>query len=174
MPNLILIGFMGTGKTTVGRKAAQRLGMKFVDTDQEIEKVTGMSVKALFKKHGEIRFRSEEKAAVYRIIRQDNQVIATGGGLVVDPENLEKLKQNGFLISLTAEPEVIYERVKSKKTRPLLQTESPLDTIKTLLQQREAIYMSADQVIDTSSLALEEVVEKVLASFREYCAKGVK
>lgn len=172
MPSLILTGFMGTGKSTVGRKAAQRLGMNFTDTDHEIERITGMSVKEVFKKYGETRFRSEEKAAVRRISRQDNLVIATGGGLVMDPENLVMLKEIGLLISLSAAPEVIYNRVKGKKTRPLLDTDNPLETIKGMLEKRSKVYAEAHLTIDTSVLTLDQVVEQVVSAFEKYKSKG--
>ncbi len=161
MPNLVLVGFMGTGKTSVGRKLARKLGMKFVDTDQEIERVTGMTVREIFKKHGEIRFRSEEKAAVRRITGEDGQVIATGGGVVLDPENMRMLKQNGVVVCLTAEPEVIYQRLKNKKNRPLLQTEEPLKTIKRLLAERQPLYESAGIAVNTTNKDLDDVIAEV-------------
>ncbi len=161
MPNLVLVGFMGTGKTSVGRKLAKKLGMQFVDTDHEIERVTGMTVNEIFKKHGEIRFRSEEKAAVRRVTADDNQVIATGGGVVLDPANVQMLKQNGVVVCLTAAPEIIYDRVKKKKDRPLLQTEKPLETIKRLLAERQPFYEAAGRAVDTSNRSLDEIVEEV-------------
>ncbi len=161
MPNLVLIGYMGTGKTTVGKILARKLGMKFVDTDQEIERVTGMSVSDIFDKHGEIRFRSEEKAAVRRITREDNLVIATGGGAVLDRENVELLKENGLLVCLEAKPEIIHERTRRKKNRPLLRTEDPLQKIIKMLAEREPYYSLASYRIDTSRRELDDVVEAV-------------
>ncbi|MDT3703622.1 MAG: shikimate kinase, partial [Thermincola sp.] len=140
MLNLVLIGFMGTGKSTVGKKLAKKLGLKFVDTDQEVERVCGMTVNQIFKKFKEVRFRSEEKAALRRLTVNTGQVISTGGGTVLDLENLEMLRDNGFIVCLTAEPEVIYQRLKRKKNRPLLKTEDPLATVKQLLQDREPFY----------------------------------
>lgn len=168
MPNLVLVGFMGTGKTTIGKKAAKKLGLKFVDTDHEIERVTGLPPNIIFRKHGEIRFRSEEKAAVRRITRNGQQVIATGGGVVLDPENIETLKQNGVIICLTASPETIYKRVKGKKDRPLLQTENPLDTINRMLVERQPFYRCADAIIDTSNRGLDEVVAEVAGIYHKY------
>ncbi len=174
MPNLVLVGFMGTGKSTVGRLIAKRLGLKFVDTDQEIEQVTGITIKSIFKRHGEIRFRSEEKAAVRRVSQQDNQVIATGGGVVLDAENMEMLKQNGIIVCLKADPEIIYQRVGLKKNRPLLQTEDPLTTIKSLLTERRPFYEQADVTVNTSNLELIEVASKVARIYNDYCTgKGV-
>lgn len=166
MPNLVLIGFMGTGKTTVGKKLAKRLNMKFIDTDHEIERVTGMTPNTIFKKHGEIRFRSEEKAAVKRITREDNQVVATGGGIVLDPENVQLLQQNGVIICLQADPEVIYQRLKRKKNRPLLKTDNPLETIKRLLTERQPFYGCTDEIVDTSNRELDEVVAEILRIYQ--------
>ena len=168
MPNLVLIGFMGTGKTTVGKKLARRFGMKFVDTDQEIERITGMSINDIFKKHGQIRFRSEEKAAVRRICRNQNQVISTGGGVVLDSGNRAMLQKDSFLVCLEAAPQVIYERVKRKKNRPLLHTDDPLETIKQMLTERQLFYSRADYTVDTSNMELEAVVEAVKQAFEQY------
>lgn len=174
MPNLVLTGFMGTGKTTVGKKVAKVLGLKFVDTDLDVEKVTGMTVKNIFKKYGEVRFRSEEKAAVKRVAKEENQVIATGGGVVLDPENISALKQNGVVVCLTATPEVIFERIKRKKSRPLLQVEDPLATIKQMLNDRQPFYTNAASSIDTSSRELNLVVADVVKIYKDFCQKGAE
>lgn len=165
MPNLVLIGFMGTGKTTVGKKAAKELAMEFVDTDKEIEKVTGLTVSEIFAKYGEVRFRSEEQAAVRRLTQGGNRVIATGGGVVLNPENMELLRASGIVISLIAAPEVIYERVRRKKTRPLLASSDLLATIKKLLQERADLYRVADAVVDTSNMSLLQVRDEVVGIF---------
>jgi shikimate kinase len=168
MQNLVLVGYMGTGKSTVGKKLAKRLGMKFVDSDHEVERVTGLTINEIFKKFGEVRFRSEEKAAVRRLTRDSGQLIATGGGAVIDPENVEMLKETGFIVCLTAQPEVIYERVKRKKNRPLLQTDNPLDTIRQMLVARAPFYAKADATVDTSKMDLESVVAEVGRLYKEY------
>ncbi len=168
MLNLVLIGFMGTGKSTVGKKLAKKLGLKFVDTDQEVERVCGMTVNQIFKKFKEVRFRSEEKAALRRLTVNTGQVISTGGGTVLDLENLEMLRDNGFIVCLTAEPEVIYQRLKRKKNRPLLKTEDPLATVKQLLQDREPFYTKADVMVDTSVKDLESIVVEVAGLYKEF------
>ncbi len=169
--NLVLTGFMGSGKTTVGRRLAGRLGMDFVDTDQEIEKVTGLTINEIFSKYGEIRFRSEEMAAIRRVCRNDNQVIATGGGVVLKQENMDVLKQNGIIICLTATPEATYQRLKGKKNRPLLQTENPLEKIKELLDQRKFFYAKADVVVDTTGRAIEDIVNEIVKLYSEFRRK---
>ncbi|MFZ5639864.1 MAG: shikimate kinase [Bacillota bacterium] len=166
MPNLVLTGFMGTGKTTVGKKVARELGMEFVDTDKEIEQVTGLAVSEIFYRYGEIRFRSEEQAAVRRLAQGDNRVIATGGGVVLNQENMTHLRANGVVVCLAASPEVIYERVRRKKTRPLLATEDPKATIRELLQEREQFYRVADVIVDTSGKNPEQVRDEVIAIFK--------
>lgn len=116
--NIILIGFMGTGKSSLGRRLARRLGYKFIDTDSAIEKVTGKTVAQIFRKDGEIRFRSEEKLQVRKLSGQSGLVVATGGGTVLDQENVDLLKQNGIFICLRADPEIILQRVKTKSAGP--------------------------------------------------------
>jgi len=165
--NLILIGFMGTGKTTIGRKAAKGLRFKFTDTDKEIEQVCGMTITQIFKKCGEVRFRSEEKAAIKRVTQESNQVIATGGGVVLDPENIEMLKGNGIIICLTAPPDVIFQRISQNKSRPLLRTEDPLGTITKMLQERQPLYQCADFTVETSARDSDDVTAEVVRRFRE-------
>ncbi|NMA01351.1 MAG: shikimate kinase [Clostridia bacterium] len=161
--NIILIGFMGTGKTAVGKRLASILNMDFYDTDQEIEKVTGMSINKLFQKHGEIRLKSEEALIVKKLRKLKNSIIATGGGMVLDRNNIETLKQTGTLICLTADPEVIYERVKRRNTRPLLRKGDDLHSnIINLMQEREEFYRSADKTIDTSNLDFDEIINEIL------------
>lgn len=160
--NLVLTGFMGTGKTTVGKRLAQQLNMPFADTDDEVEKVTGLTIKELFDKYGERRFRSEEAAAIRRIIRHNNQVIATGGGVVLNPENITALKENGLIFCLEARPEIIYERVKHKNTRPLLDEDKLMDTINRMLAERRDLYKNTHFTIDTSQNCVETVVEEII------------
>jgi shikimate kinase len=161
--NIILIGFMGTGKTAVGKRLAGILNMDFFDSDQEIEKVTGMSISRLFKKHGEIRFRSEETLMIQKLASKRNAVIATGGGIVLNPENIELLRSTGYLICLSAKPEVIYERVKRRNNnRPLLKKGDTYETILALLEERRELYQCADFTVDTSNMDFEEIINKIL------------
>lgn len=161
--NIILIGFMGTGKTAIGRRLANILKMKFYDTDHEIEKVTEMSIAMLFKKHGEIRFRSEEELMVKKLLHKKNVIIATGGGMVLNPKNIELLSKTGVLICLTARPEVIYERVRRRNNRPLLQKGNTYDTIVKLLKEREDFYKCSDFTVDTSDKSFDEIIEQILS-----------
>lgn len=163
----MLIGFMGTGKSAVGRRLAARLNRKFVDTDAEIEKLTGKSITEIFRKDGPVRFRSEEKLQVRKLSGQNNLVIATGGGMVLDQENVELLEKNGVLICLTADPEVIYQRVKNKKQRPLLQKGNVKETVYRLLQERKGVYDVAEFTVDTGQGSVEETVDIIINYLKE-------
>jgi len=169
MKNIVLIGFMGTGKTTVGIRLAHRLGRNFLDMDSEIERVTNKTIPQIFAQEGEVRFRSEERLVVQRLSRQKNLVIATGGGVVLNPANVADFKRNGILICLAASPEVIYERVKGKKNRPLLnRSNNLLEHIRDMLDKRRPFYQTADCTIDTNGKSREQVVEEIVA----YLAKS--
>lgn len=153
---------MGTGKTAVGKRLAGILNMDFFDSDQEIEQVTGMSVARLFQKHGEIRFRSEETLMIQKLATKRNAVIATGGGIVLNSENIELLRSSGYLICLTAKPDVIFDRVKRRNNRPLLKKGDTYETIITLLDERKELYQCADFTVDTSNMDFEEIINKIL------------
>lgn len=166
--NIVLIGFMGTGKTTVGRRLAAQLGREFYDTDNEIERLVGMTVSEIFVRHGETRFRSEETLMAKKMGKVRNAVIATGGGIVLKPENIAALRENGLIICLQARPEVILERVSRKGTRPLLKRENPLQVIVEMLEERREAYQVADFYVDTSDLTYDEILEVIMA----YLGKG--
>lgn len=165
--NIVLIGFMGTGKSSVGMKLAERLNRKFVDMDREIEKVCGMSVSDVFRRYGEIRFRSEERLMAGKLARQTGLVIATGGGVVLGDGNLEALQENGIIINLEAKPEYIFQRVNRKKgTRPLLKKNVTVDEIKEMLQHRQPLYQQAEIIVDTNNKGVDEVVEEIISYLR--------
>ena len=161
--NIILTGFMGTGKTAVGKRLAKRLGWRFVDVDELIEAHAKMPVARIFAERGEPVFRRLERRCVSRVARGDEQVIATGGGAFTDPQNRARLRMTGPVICLTARPQAILSRVGRKLgVRPLLAgAANPLSRIKTLLQQRAGAYAQADLAIDTTNLSLDEVVERL-------------
>lgn len=167
MKNIVLIGFMATGKSTIGRRLAQRLNRDFVDTDKEIETITGRTVAQIFAKDGIKRFRSEENLLAKRLAPKEDLVIATGGGMVLNPENVRLLKEKGVLIALTAPPDIIIARVKGKKTRPLLQGGALDDRINRLLKEREYLYDEADLVVDTGHCSAGETVEKIISYLSE-------
>jgi shikimate kinase len=162
--NIILTGFMGTGKTAVGKRLAKQLGWQFVDVDQLIEEAAGMPVRKIFSERSEAVFRRMERRIIARVVHGHHQVIATGGGAVLDPQNRSRLRACGPLICLTAKPGAIIERLGPNKLsrRPLLQGRTgPLARIRTLLRQRAKAYAQADATIDTTYLSVEEVAERI-------------
>jgi 3-dehydroquinate synthase len=160
-PNVVLIGFMGTGKTAVGREVAARLNRPFVDTDALIEERAGRPILRIFTEDGEEAFRQLEAAVVETVSAGAGAVIATGGGAVLRRENMDRLRRNGLIIALRADPAAIRARVGSAVDRPLLGA-NPNGTISRLLAEREALYREADLTVDTSALSLEEVVARVV------------
>ena len=169
MKNIVLIGFMGTGKTSVGRRLAARLGRHFVDTDAAIEEVTGKTVSQIFTMYGATRFRSEETLLTKKLSGREDLVIATGGGLILDPVNVSLLKEKGVLIALTASLEVICQRLKNNKSRPLIQKADLRERIENLLAERAGAYDVAEYTLDTGSLNINEAIEKILEYLREQC-----
>ena len=162
MSNIVLIGFMGTGKTVVGRRLAALLNRSFIDTDAEVERITEKTIVQLFAQDGAVRFRSEEALLVKKLENQDNLVISTGGGIVLNPENIISFKKNGILIGLTAPPEVIYQRVKHKRSRPLLNKGDVLSKIEELFAQRVNAYDAAEYILETGDKQIEEVVDEIV------------
>lgn len=152
MNNIVLIGFMGTGKSTVGRELAQMLGFEFFDSDAEIEKQAGMPIKDIFMHQGESYFRQLESKAIAGLAKHSNCVIATGGGVVLSEGNMNALRGSGTIICLKARPEVILERVGKSDLRPLLSHGDPIDAINRLLDLRKGLY-AADLTIDASSMS---------------------
>ncbi|MCL2337265.1 MAG: shikimate kinase [Firmicutes bacterium] len=165
--NIVLVGFMGVGKSSVGRVLARRLGYRFIDTDQAIEKITGLTVEMIFRRHGPIRFRSEETLLLQRLLGQSGLVISTGGGMLLKEENVRLLRQNGILIGLRAEPEIIIERVGNKKDRPLLKKNNVAENVHKLLKEREGVYDVAEFTVDTGLFSPEESVNEIIKYLRE-------
>jgi len=161
--NIVLTGFMASGKTAVGKQLAQRRQMPYLDIDETIEKDTGLTVAKIFEKRGEQAFRDLESAAIKCAAMLDNFVISTGGGAVLRRENIEELRRRGKIIYLAAAPETILKRVGNAKTRPLLAKEQDkLGKIKEMLAQREPYYRECDLAIDTSDLKVSSVVDKIV------------
>ena len=165
--NLILIGFMGTGKTSVGMRVAKSLGWRFVDTDRLITRRAGKSIPAIFAESGEDVFRNLETEVLRKCAGESGQVISTSGGIVTLERNREILKDVGYVIWLEASPETIYERVKNNRNRPLLRTDDPQATIRKMLESRRAFYESTcDLRIRTDDLTMEETCYGVTESAR--------
>jgi shikimate kinase len=164
--NLALIGFMGTGKSSVGRLVADTLHFTFLDTDDVIEARAGKSITDIFAQEGEPAFRQMECRIVEELIRRERTVIATGGGLPVNPANLTSLKTHALVVCLWASPEKIFERVRHQTHRPLLHDPDPLGKIRSLLAAREPFYHQADVLVNTEMRSLKEVAHQVIHQYR--------
>ena len=161
--NLVFIGFMGVGKTCVGKGVAERLAWPFIDTDLLIEEALAMSVPQIFAQHGETVFRQVEREVVGRVAQRTRCVIATGGGVVLDPQNVDALKRHGLLIHLSLSPQTIFHRIGHQSNRPLLWTDRPQQTLESLFQERERVYRAcSDLTIDRNGLGVDETVQQIL------------
>jgi len=168
--NIILTGFMGVGKTSVGTQLAKDVGFTFVDTDKLIEADQDLAITAIFEKFGEPYFREVEARIVQQVMQGESQVVSTGGGAVIRDTNREAFKKAGFVACLTARPEVIFDRIKHETHRPLLQTPDPLAKIREMLASRAKFYAQADAIIDTSEKSVEDVIAAIKERIRHaYC-----
>jgi shikimate kinase len=164
--NIALIGFMGTGKSTVGRLAAEQLKFDFLDTDALIEQRSGRKITEIFAQSGEAAFRQLEAQLVAELATHTRTIISTGGGLPTNPANLVSLKSHSLVICLWASPERIYERVRDQSHRPLLHDPDPLGKIRSLLATREIFYKQADVLINSDLRSAREVAQQVINQFR--------
>lgn len=169
MKNVVLIGFMGTGKSSVGRLLAMRLGCAFHDLDKKIEETCGISIPQMFARHGEPYFRAREKEAVRAAAARSGLVIATGGGTVKDAENVALLRSSGILVALTADVDTILCRTAARGARPVLDGADAGDrraAVVRLLEERRALYEGADIAVDTSCRSPLEVAEYIVQATR--------
>jgi shikimate kinase len=165
--NIILIGFMGSGKTVVGRAISRLIDYEFVDTDNEIEKVTGLAIAQIFKKYGKLRFHSEEELAYKKLLNREGLVIATGGNINPQGNPLKLLQNKGFFVLLEAKPEILYRRLKRKNTRPMFNKNTTQEELKELVAQQYDYYKNlADFKIDTSKISVETAATAIVKAFR--------
>lgn len=161
---------MGAGKSTIGRQLAKRLGRRFADSDHEIEARTGVHIPTIFEIEGEAGFREREQQVVEALTRQQDLVMATGGGVVLDPRNRASLASTGIVIYLCAQPRQLWERTRHNRNRPLLHVADPLEKLKELFVQRDPLYREiADIVVDSGSGAFNRLVKYLEREVRARC-----
>jgi shikimate kinase len=161
--SIVLVGMMGVGKSSIGRRLAARLGVPFVDADAEIEKAAGMSITDIFARHGEADFRSGEARVIARLLDGGPQVLATGGGAVMNVDTRAAIKAKGVSIWLSAELDVLMRRInKRKNDRPMLQTADPAATLRELLAAREPAYALADLTVQSREVPHDAIVSEIM------------
>jgi shikimate kinase len=168
--NLALIGFMGTGKSTIGRQVAAQLHFKFIDTDETIESRAGRRISEIFAQAGETVFRQFESQLLGELDHCEGTVIATGGGFAAQPGSLDRLKAHALVVCLWASPEAIWQRVRNQTHRPLLEDPDPQRRIRELMAAREPFYRQADVLVNTEMRTLKEVAYHVRHQFELACA----
>ncbi|MDO9381660.1 MAG: shikimate kinase [Hyphomicrobiaceae bacterium] len=164
--SLVMVGLMGCGKSSVGRRLALRLGVPFVDTDDEIERVAGKSINDIFADWGEAEFRNGERRVISRLLGEGPQVLATGGGAFINPETRANIKGHGISIWLRAELPVLMRRVAKRDTRPLLKAGDPEAVMRGLMEARYPIYAEADILVESRDVAHEVIVTDVIEALK--------
>lgn len=167
--NISIIGFMGTGKSAIGRNVAGELDFKFIDLDRYIEKNLGMTIREYFSTYGEREFRKIEQFYLGEVLNNDDkQVISTGGGIVLLDENRKLLKGQSYVVSLKANAKTIYYRIKRNNKRPLLRTQKPLKAINQLMKERKGLYDFGDVSFYTDSETIIELARKIAQAYRDH------
>jgi shikimate kinase len=161
---LVLIGMMGAGKTTVGRRLAARLNRTFIDSDAEIETAAGMSIEDYFTAHGEAEFRAGEARVIARLLERENIVLGTGGGAFINSDSRSLIKQKGVSIWLKADFELLFARVSRRSNRPLLKTANPRQTLQDLIDARYPIYCEAEVTVNSRDVPHEVVADSVITA----------
>ena len=161
--SVVLVGLMGAGKTTIGRRLAARLELPFVDADSEIEKAAGKTIPDIFADHGEKYFRDGERRVIARLLKQDTQILATGGGAFMDDSTRDKVRDHGVSVWLRADLPLLMKRVMRRSHRPLLKTKDPEAVMQKLMDERYPVYAMADIAVDTSDAPHEMIVNEVAA-----------
>lgn len=162
--SLVLVGMMGAGKSSIGRKLASKLGLPFVDADMEIEQAAGMSISDIFAKHGEPYFRAGEARVIARLLDGGPQVLATGGGAFMNPESRAAIRAKGISVWLKADFDVLMRRIKRRSDRPMLKTDDPAETLKRLLKERDPVYAEADVTVHSREVPHEIIIAEILAA----------
>lgn len=162
--SIVLIGMMGAGKSSIGRRLAKKLDLSFVDADFEIELAAGMPITDIFENHGEDYFRAGEARVIARLLDQGPQVLATGGGAFINPGTRDLIGAKGLSVWLKAEPDVLLRRIKRRSDRPLLRTADPEATLNRLIEQRYPVYAEADLTVHSRDVPHEVIVDEIIAA----------
>jgi shikimate kinase len=170
--SLVLVGMMGAGKSTVGRRLAMRLGLPFLDADTEIEAAAGMSISDIFEVHGEPHFRDGEARVIARLLEGASKVLATGGGAFLREETRTRIGEKAVSIWLKADAEIIMRRVKRRPDRPLLRTPDPAATIERLIAERDPVYQQADLTIASRDVPHDKIVDECIDALHGHLHRG--
>lgn len=171
--SVVLVGLMGAGKSSIGRRLAQKLGVPFVDADTEIERAAGRTIPEIFEDLGEPAFRDGERRVIRRLLTDDPpHVLATGGGAFMAPDTRALIKERGHSIWLNADLDVLFERVSRRSNRPLLKTADPQATLAALMEERSPVYAEADLSVRTARAAIEVTVDMVYKALCQYLAES--
>src|SRR4051812_23761137 len=162
--SLVLVGMMGAGKSSIGRKLAQRLNLPFADADTEIEQAAGMSISEIFAKHGEPYFRAGEARVIARLLDGGPKVIATGGGAFMHPQSREAIRVKGISVWLKADHDVLMKRIKRRGDRPMLKTDDPGETLRRLMQERDPVYAEADVTVHSRDVPHEIIIAEIISA----------
>jgi shikimate kinase len=172
--SIVLIGMMGVGKSSIGRRLGARLAIPFVDADAEIERAAGMSIADIFARHGEAAFRSGEARVIARLLNAGPQVLATGGGAVMNPATRALIQERGVSVWLSAEFDLLLRRISKRKVeRPMLQTADPAATLRELLAEREPIYAQADLTVQSRDVPHDAVVDEMTERLADFLGAAV-
>ncbi len=167
---IVLVGMMGAGKTTVGRRLAHRLGRHFVDSDEEVEKAAGMKIEDIFAAHGEADFRAGEARVIARLLKDDGIVLGTSGGAFINPETRALIKATALSVFITADFDLLFSRVSRRNNRPLLKTANPRDTLRKLMDARYPIYGEADVTVESRDVPQDVVAGAVMDALLAHLA----
>jgi shikimate kinase len=170
--SVVLVGMMGAGKSSIGRRLAARLGIPFVDADTEIEKAAGMSIAEIFTAHGEPYFRAGETRVIARLLESGPQVLATGGGAFMNPETRGAVRAKGISVWLRATLDVLTKRIKRRGDRPLLKNSDPVETLRRLIDERYPTYAEAEITVESRDVPHDTIVDEIIEGLRSRIAAG--
>jgi shikimate kinase len=168
--SIVLVGMMGSGKSSIGRRLATRLGLPFVDADAEIEKAADMTIAEIFATHGEPYFRAGEVRVIARLLEGGPQVLATGGGAFMSPDTRATIRAKGISVWLRATLDVLGRRIKRRSDRPLLKNSDPIDTLRRLIEERYPVYAEADLTVESRDVPHDTIVDEIVAGLRSRIA----